>query len=147
MMSYRSPHRLGCLLWAALAGFFSNGSAFAGDCWVDIYDKPDFQGSHVRIEGPKDLPSLKNLNGDDWHNRIESLTVGSKAEVVAFKREKFNEEHEGPVYHQDAIQAWGKKEMPAYHELEITFGPDTKKHHLGELNFHQNINSLKIRCR
>lgn len=145
MLNHRSPHRLGCFLWAAIVGF--SGSAFAGDCWVEIYDQPDFQGSRVRIDGPKDLPSLTNLNGADWGSRIESLTVGPKAEVVAFKRENFNEQHEGPVYHQDAIKAWGKQEMPAYHELEITFGPGRKEHHLGELNFHQNINSLKVRCR
>lgn len=146
-MNCRSSHRFGCLLWAAVAGLFSYDSASAGDCWLDIYDKPDFQGSHVRIEGPRDLPSLENLNGADWRSRIESLTVGPQAQVVAFKRENYNEQHKGLVYHPDALKSFGKEEMPAYHELEITFGPGKKEHHLGELNFHQNINSLKIRCR
>lgn len=133
----------GVLVVLALNG----GAAYAGDCWVDLYDKPEFAGVHVRIEGPLDLPNLKTLSGQDWSNRIESLAVGPKAEVVAYQRENFNETHQGPVAHPDAIKAWGEAELPAYHDLEISFGPGKKEHHLGELKFHKTINALKVRCR
>jgi hypothetical protein len=121
--------------------------AAAGDCWVDLYDKPDFQGAHVHLEGPLEAPNLKDLKGADWSNRIESLAVGPKAELLAYKQMDFNEEHQGQVYHPDALRAWGEKELPALHDLEITFGPGKKEHHLGELRFHQTLNSMKLRCR
>lgn len=123
------------------------GGAYAGDCWVDIYDKPELAGSHVRIEGPTELPSLKNLPGGDWNNRIESLRVGAKAEVVAFTRENFNEAHTGPLGHPDALRGASPSEIAAAHDFEISFGPGKQEHHLGEVKFHKNINSLKLHCR
>lgn len=139
------------LRFNASFGLFSlvTGSALAaaGGCWVDLYDKPDFKGAHVRLEGSQDLPKLNDLKGADWSNRIESLVVGPEAELVAYKQADYNEEHHGQVYHPDALRAWGEKELPALHDLEVMFGPGKKEHHLGELRFHQNINSLKLRCR
>jgi hypothetical protein len=96
--------------------------------------------------GPRDLANLKDLDREDWSNRVESLAVGPDAEVVAYKQTDYNEEHQGQLNHPDAFQAWGQKEVPAYHDLEIVFGPGKREHHLGELKFHQNINSLKLRC-
>lgn len=124
-----------------------SGTALGKECWVDIYDKPNFEGNHARIEGPAALPDLKSVNNEDWNNRIESLRVGADAEVVAFRRAGFDEKVEGPVNHPEAFQSWGTKDLPAYRELEITFGAGKEEHHLGELHFHQNINALKVRCR
>lgn len=135
----------------ALLGFsaflVSSALAAASGCWVDLYDKPDFKGAHVRLEGSQELPQLKHLQGADWSNRIESLVVGPEAELVAYRQPDYNEEHRDQVYHPDALRAWGEKELPALHDLEITFGAGKKEHHLGELRFHQNINSLKLKCR
>lgn len=137
--------------FTAALGLFSfatsTGLAAVGGCWADLYDKPDFKGAHVRLEGSQELPKLKNLNGADWSNRIESLVIGPEAELVAYKQADYNEEHLGEVYHPDALRAWGEKELPALHDLEITFGPGKREHHLGELRFHQTINSLKLSCR
>lgn len=117
----------------------------AGACWLDIYDKTDFKGAHVRIDGPADLPNLQRLNGANWSSRIESLVVGEAAQVTVFKQENFREKEEGPAYHGEAIKAWG--ETPeSYGDQEMTFGPGKKEHHLGELHFHQAINSLLVRC-
>lgn len=130
----------------AVLSCVSLGAWGAGECWVDIYDKTDFKGAHTRIEGPVELPSLSRLDGSDWSNRIESLMVGGKAQVTAFRLENFKEEQEeGPAYHGEAIKAWGEK-AESYGDEEITFGPGKKEHHLGELRFHQNIKSLKIKC-
>ncbi|MDD1651148.1 MAG: hypothetical protein LUO80_12280 [Methylococcaceae bacterium] len=126
---------------------FGSTSSHAGSCWVDIYDQPELAGSHVRIEGPAELPNLKALQGENWSNRIESLKVGPTTEVVAFKRENFNETHTGPLAHPDALKGASEAEIAAAHDLEISFGPGKHEHHLGEIKFHRSINSLKIRCR
>ena len=131
------------VLTSLLAG---SGSVHAGgDCWLDVYDKTNFEGAHARIEGPAELLSLGKLAGEDWSNRIDSLIVGPKAQVIAFRQEHFREDQSGQPYHGDAIKNWGG-DAKSYSDLEITFTPGQKEHHLGELNFHQNINSLKIKC-
>jgi hypothetical protein len=117
----------------------------AEDCWLDVYDKTNFEGSHVRIQGPAELSSLGKLNGQDWGSRIDSLIVGKKAEVLAFRQENFKDDQSGMPYHGDAIKAW-REDAKAYSDKEIVFGAGRREHHLGELNFHQNINSLKIKC-
>lgn len=118
----------------------------AGECWVDIYDQPNLLGTHVRLEGPVEMPNLKSISGENWSNRIESLLVGPSARVTAYKAEDFKESHVGPVAHPDAFKAWGQGEIPAYHDLEISFGPGKEERHLAELHFHKSINALKIFC-
>lgn len=124
-----------------------SGAAPGRECWLDIYDQANYQGSHQRIEGPAELPNLRGLGGQDWSSRIESLRVGADAEVVAFRSENFVEQPQGPLNHPEAFRKWGAQDIPAYQELEISFGPGKQQHHLGELDFHRNINSLKVRCR
>jgi len=134
---------------ALAAGVFLafSGAASGRECWMDIYDKANFQGAHQRIEGPAQIPSLSKLGGQDWSNRIESVRIGADAEATAFRQEDFKEEPEGPVNHPEAFAGWGKQEIAAYQELEISFGPGKEEHHLGELDFHRNINSLVVRCK
>ncbi len=138
--------RIIALLQAGVVLLLS-GAAFGKECWLDVYDQPDFGGKRVRIEGPAELSDLKNLNNEDWSNRIESLQVGADAEALAFRKPNFMEEPGRPLNHPDTFQRWGQNEIPGYQEWEISFGPGKKEHHLGELNFHKNINSLKLRCR
>jgi hypothetical protein len=139
-------HKIGLSLAALGLQFMFAAPGQAGDCWLDIYDRTNYDGNHVRLEGPADFPSLSKLNGQDWGSRIDSLVVGPAAEVQAFRQESFKDDSSGLPYHGDAIKAWGE-DPKAYSDKEITFGPGRKEHHLGELNFHENINSLKIRCR
>lgn len=122
-------------------------AAWGEECWVDVYDQANFQGNKARIAGPAELADLKQLNREDWSNRIESLEVGPDAEVVAFRKPNFEDKPQGPVNHPEAFKQWGEKEIGAYQEWDISFGPGSKEHHLGELHFHKNINSIKIRCR
>jgi len=139
----RRGARIGVVVGAWLG--LSSTSLAAGDCWLEVYEKTNFEGAHVRIDGPAELASLRSLNGENWSGRIESLIVGPKAQILAFRNESFKEEKIAQPYHGEAIKAWGEK--PEMHsEQEITFGAGKKEHHLGELNFHQNINSLKIKC-
>lgn len=136
------------LRWLAISILVATSHSIYGkECWLEIYDAANFGGSHARIIGPAELPSLSNINGEDWSNRIESLKVGGDAEVLAFRKGNFEDVPESPVNHPQAFKNWGAQEIAAYQDLEISFGPDAKEHHLGELKFHRNINSLKIRCR
>jgi hypothetical protein len=134
-------------LFAAVLLISASSIVAAKECWLDLYDKPDYQGSHVRVKGPAELSSLQSLNGEDWSNRIESLVVGPDAEVFAFRQEAFKDEPEGPINHPYELQTWGEKDIGSAQDLKISFGPGTKEHHLGDLNFHRNIKSLKILCR
>ena len=120
-------------------------AAQAGDCWLDIYDKPELGGAHTRIDGPVQLPSLAKLNNENWGSRIESLAVGPKAQVLAFRQENYKENSGGPAYHGEALKAWGEK-PESYSDQEISFGAGKTEHHLGEAGFHRAINSLTIKC-
>ena len=130
---------------SCLAGLMMSANVNAGDCWLDVYDKTDFAGSHVRIEGPIQLPSLAKLNGENWSSRIESLIVGPKAQVVAFRQENFKEDPTAQAYHGEALKAWGEK-PESYSSQEVSIGAGKHEHHLGELSFHRAINSLTVKC-
>ncbi len=147
-MHQSSAHESGrfAALMAGVLLVFS-GAAPAKECWLDIYDKDNFQGGHLRIEGPAELPNLKKLGDQDWSNRIESLKVGADAEVIAYRKENFEEKPRGPVNHPEAFQEWGAQEIPAYQELEINFGGGKQEHHLGDLHFHRSINALRVLCK
>jgi len=130
----------------SLAALAMNPAAqAAGDCWLEVYDKTELTGAHVRIEGPAQLASLAKLNNENWGNRIESLEVGPKAQVLAFRQENFKEDSVAQPYHGEALKAWGEK-PESYTNQEISFGPGKKEHHLGEQNFHRAINSLTVKC-
>jgi opacity protein-like surface antigen len=143
----RNLGRLASSLFAAVLLAYASSAVAAKECWLDLYDRADYQGAHVRLKGPTELSDLKSLNGEDWSNRIESLVVGPDAEVYAFRLEGFKDTPQGPIYHQRELQALGEKDIGSAQDLKISFGPGTKEHHLGDLNFHRNIKSLKIQCR
>ena len=143
-MNYGSQNSLkGPLLAIIIGAAVAPMAKAGGDCWLD--DQGGFQGKKVRIEGPKELPSLTHLDGENWSNRIDSVEVGPKAQVYAFRQENFKDDYSGLAYHGDAIRNWNE-DAKTFSEREITFGAGHKEHHLGELHFHQNINSLKIQC-
>ncbi|HEV8620750.1 MAG TPA: hypothetical protein VGQ79_06970 [Nitrospiraceae bacterium] len=56
------------------------------NCWIEVFDdtKYDADDPHVKVDGPKEYASLKNLNGRDWNNDIQSVIVGSGATVLAY---------------------------------------------------------------
>lgn len=121
-----------------------SGTAAAGDCWLDVYAETGFKGDHARIDGPVQLPNLRGVAGSDWSNRIDSLAVGPKAVVRAYRQEGFQDQPQTQPNHPDALKAWGENASDSGDE--VSFGPGQKHHHLGELDFHHNIHSLKIDC-
>ncbi|QJD28594.1 peptidase inhibitor family I36 protein [Methylococcus geothermalis] len=135
--------------WLTILVFVAGGSAASaaprsGSCWVDVYNGPDFTGTQVRIFGPTELASLKNLQGADWNDAIESLEVGPGAEVSVYGNENFALPS-GPVYHEQEIRSWGNKDEN-YRSQVATFTAGHKVHHLGEYGLHDQVSALKVRC-
>ena len=93
------------------------------NCWVEIFDdsKYDADDPHVKLQGPKEYASLKNLGGKDWNNDIQSIIVGSSASVLAYKDKDFK----GP---------------------EIAFAPGQRVPDLSKLDMSNEIESMKITC-
>jgi hypothetical protein len=93
------------------------------NCWIEIFedDNYDADDPHVKIQGPKEFATMKNLEGKDWANDIESVIVGSNASVQAYEDKDFK-------------------------GTEITFAPGQRVPNLGKLDMANDIESMKISC-
>jgi hypothetical protein len=93
------------------------------NCWIEVFDdtKYDADDPHVKVDGPKEFASLKNLNGRDWNNDIQSVIVGSSAMVLAYKEKDFK-------------------------GTEIAFAPGQRIPDLSKLDMSNDIESMKITC-
>ncbi|MBK5281263.1 MAG: hypothetical protein JJE16_04140 [Nitrospiraceae bacterium] len=93
------------------------------NCWIEIFedDNYDVDDPHVKIQGPKEFATMKNLEGKDWANDIESVIVGSNASVQAYEDKDFK-------------------------GTEITFAPNQRVPNLGKLDMANDIESMKITC-
>ena len=93
-------------------------------CWIEVFDdsKYDTDDSHVTVQGPKEYASLKDLNGKNWNNDIQSVIVGSSATVLAYKDKDFK-------------------------GTEIAFTSGQRIPDLSKLDMSNDIESMKITCR
>ncbi|WP_447978366.1 hypothetical protein [Candidatus Nitrospira bockiana] len=93
------------------------------DCWIEVFDddKYDADDPHVKIPGPQEFASLKNLGGRDWANDIESVIVGPSATVHAYSDKDF-------------------------HGTELAFTPNQRVPDLAKLDMANDIESMKISC-
>ena len=93
------------------------------NCWVEIFDDNDFDQDdpHVKLMGPKEYASLKNLLGRDWHDDIESLVVGPNATVKAYSKTDFK-------------------------GTEVAFTPNQRVPKLSKLDMGNEIESMQITC-
>ena len=93
------------------------------NCWIEIFedDNFDMDDPHVKLQGPKEFATLKNLAGKDWSNDIESVIVGSNAKVRAYEDKDFR-------------------------GTEPAFAPGQRVPNLGKLDMANDIESLKIAC-
>lgn len=93
------------------------------NCWIEVFDdtKYDADDPHVKVDGPKEYASLKNLNGRDWNNDIQSVIVGSSAMVLAYKDKDFK-------------------------GTEIAFTSGQRIPDLSQLDMSNHIESMKITC-
>ena len=93
------------------------------NCWIEIFDDDQFDEDdpHVKVQGPAEYASLKDVYGRNWSNDIESVIVGSNA----------------------TVQAWMNKDFTG---PEITFTPGQRVPKLSKLKMSNSIQSMKIRC-
>lgn len=93
------------------------------NCWIEIFedDNYDMDDPHVKLQGPKEFATLKNLAGKDWNNDIESVIVGSNAKVKAYEDKDFK-------------------------GTELAFAPGQRVPNLGKLDMANDIESMKIAC-
>ena len=93
------------------------------NCWIEVFDdtKYDVDDPHVKVQGPKEYASLKDLSGRDWNNDIQSVIVGSSTKVLAYRDKDFK-------------------------GTEIAFAPGQRIPNLSELDMSNDIESMKITC-
>ena len=93
------------------------------NCWIEVFDdsKYDADDPHVKVQGPKEYASLKNLNGRNWNNDIQSVIVGSDATVLAYSKQDFK-------------------------GTELAFTPGQRIPDLSKLDMSNEIESMKISC-
>lgn len=137
------PARVRPLL-ALVAVFATDLAARPIDCWVDLFNGPDFTGKQERIYGPLELANLRNIRGFDWNDAIESVEVGPGAEVTLYRRENFFLP-EVPLNHAPELKAWNFEDEN-YRSGAVTFTPGHRVHHLGEYQLHREVSSLKVIC-
>ena len=122
--------RTGLSMIAVIA--LSGVPAFAADletqvvdknCWIEVFedDNYDADDPHVKLQGPKEFATLKNLAGKDWSNDIESVIVGSNAKVKAYEDKDFK-------------------------GTELAFAPGQRVPNLGKLDMANDIESMKVAC-
>jgi hypothetical protein len=93
------------------------------NCWIEVFEdtKYDADDPHVQVQGPAVFASLKNLNGRDWNNDIQSVIVGSNATVRAHSDKDFR-------------------------GTELALAPGQRVPDLSELGMSNDIESMKISC-
>jgi len=114
---------LGMVFMGPSLGFAVDLQVVDKNCYVEIFDDDEFDEDdpHVKIQGPAEYASLKDLYGRNWSNDIESVIVGSNATVHAWLAKDFT----GP---------------------EITFKPGQRVPKLSKLKASNAIQSMKIKC-
>lgn len=90
----------------------------SGDCYIDIWKKKNFEGDHLRLEGPAEFPALR-IGSKDWGDCIGSLRIGPTAFVLAYKDKNFK-------------------------DTMVAFGPGQEVADLGHHKFDDQIDSIKI---
>lgn len=95
----------------------------AKTCWIDLFEDTKFDADdpHVRVMGPMELSSLKNLQGRDWNNEVESVILGPDATARAYSEKNFK-------------------------GTELAFAPGQRVPDLGKLDMSDDIESLKLSC-
>ena len=93
------------------------------NCYIEIFDDDEFDEDdpHVKVQGPAEYATLKDVYGRNWNKDIESVIVGSNATVHAWMNKDFT----GP---------------------EMTFTPGQRVPKLSKLKMSNAIQSMKITC-
>ncbi|MGR9107091.1 MAG: beta/gamma crystallin domain-containing protein [Gammaproteobacteria bacterium] len=142
------PLGIGVLALAFLVtlGFSGPAQAFTAGCWADFYEFSNYVGPVIRIEGPAELESLRNVQGSNWESKIDSMVVGPKARVWLYENPNFKLTLSEMANYPELMKALGITQEEVHKESELTFNPKESIHHLGEFNFHKKAKSIKVEC-
>lgn len=131
---------------ALLLGLASTAQAGEEGCWADFFDHTEYNGDHLRLEGPVQLDNLRNVNGENWDVRIDSMKVGPKAKLAVFENIDFKLTLKEMAKYPDLMRSLGVTEQDIREDSELIFGSKTVIHDLSDFNFRNKIRSLKIDC-
>jgi len=87
-------------------------------CFIEVWSEKNFEGEHLHIDGPVEHQTL-DFTKLNWSNSISSLRVGPTAFVLVYAEQDFN----GPL---------------------MSFGPGEDVPDLGQLNFNDQIDSIRL---
>ena len=116
------------------------------DCWAEFYENAQYQGKHLRIQGPDQLASLQSINGENWDLRIDSIKVGPKASVTVFENPNFKLTLTEMAKFPELMHSLGITEQDIKEDSELIFNANAKVHSLADYNFHDKVRSLKVEC-
>lgn len=129
-----------------LCATVSTAQAKNKDCWVEFFQESQYAGPHFRLEGPVQLENLRNINGENWESRIDSLKVGPKAAVTVFENNHFKLTLKEMEKYPELLRSLGLTEKDAMEDKELIFAAGSNIHDLSDFNFRNKTRSLKIRC-
>ncbi|OQW37301.1 MAG: hypothetical protein A4E19_14160 [Nitrospira sp. SG-bin1] len=92
-------------------------------CWAEIFEDSDFDKNdpHLKIQGPAQIPTLKDYKGRNWNDEIQSIIVGPNA----------------------TVKAYSKKD---YAGTELVLTPNKRVAELSEYNLSDDIESMTVTC-
>lgn len=129
-----------------LTGIATVVNAEKKDCWADFYEESEYGGKHFSLKGSATLENLKQVNGEDWNQRIHSIKIGPKARVTVYQCPRFELPLTEMAKKPDFMQAWGITEQDIKEDSELIFTGEEQIHDLGDFNFHKKVRSLKVDC-
>ncbi len=117
------------------------------DCWVEFFQESQYSGAHLRLDGPVKMENLRDVQGENWEARIDSLKVGPKATVTVFENPDFKLTKKEMGKYPDLLKSLGLTEKDALEDSELIFDANSMIHDLSDFNFHHKIKSLIIDCK
>ncbi|PKM12863.1 MAG: hypothetical protein CVV13_03915 [Gammaproteobacteria bacterium HGW-Gammaproteobacteria-3] len=127
-------------------GLGVNAYADDKDCWAEFYDHAQYQGEHLRLQGPIELASLHSVNGENWDQRIDSIKTGEKARVTVYENLNLKLTLTEMANYPELMKALGVTKKDIEEDSELIFNEHAMIHSLADYNFHDKTRSLKIEC-
>lgn len=115
-------------------------------CWAEFFQDSQYAGDHRRFDGPIKLDNLRDIQGENWETRIDSLKVGPNAKVTVFENPNFKLTIKEMGKYPELLQSLGLTEKDALEDSELIFNANSMIHDLSDFNFHDKIKSLIIDC-
>ncbi len=117
------------------------------NCWAELYESASFSGAKVRLQGPVNLSTLKNIDGQNWDRRIDSIKLGKDSKLTVFENHNFKLTLTEMANYPRLMKSLGVTERDILEDSELIFDAGDNIHNLGDFNFSDRIRSLKLECK